>query len=132
MSKLIGPILVIAVLVGGIVYLTRPKKETLGQAAGTPAATTQTASGPQTVAIGEITADQAGQTVQIEGTIIKECPHSGCWAIIEDETGEIRIDTKKGAFALPLGREGSDIKVVGALEVKDNGDLEISATSAEL
>ena len=132
MSKLIGPILVIAVLVGGIVYLTRPKKETLGQATGTQVTTTQTASGPQTVAIGDITADKVGQTVQIEGTIAKECPHTGCWAVVEDETGEIRIDTKKGAFALPLGREGSKIKVVGDLEVKENGDLEISATSAEL
>jgi hypothetical protein len=74
----------------------------------------------------------AGRTVQIEGTIAEECPHTGCWAVIQDDTGRIRIDTNKGGFALPLNREGSKIRVVGTLEVKENGDLEISASSAEL
>jgi RecJ-like exonuclease len=102
----------------------RPEKQTLG---GSPASETL-----QTTNIGTLNQDMAGQTVQIEGTIAEECPHTGCWAVIQDDTGRIRIDTNKGGFALPLNREGSKIRVVGTLEVKENGDLEISASSAEL
>lgn len=51
-----------------------------------------------------------------EGPALQQCPHSGCWAVIDDGTGQIRIDTQKGGFALPLKREGSQIHVVGKLE----------------
>ena len=124
MNRLIAPILIVVAVAAGAWYVLRPQTQTLGSpTAGATLETTE---------IGGLKQDSAGQTVQIEGTIAKECPHTGCWAVVRDETGEIRIDTQEGGFALPLKREGSRIKVVGTLEVKENGDLEISATSAEL
>jgi len=125
MNRLIVPILIVAAVAAGAWYVLRPKAQTLGSQASVAEST-------QVVDIGTLTEEMVGQTVRIEGTIAKECPHTGCWAVVRDETGEIRIDTQKGGFALPLKREGSRIKVVGTLEVKENGDLEISATSAEL
>ena len=124
MNRLIVPILIAVAVAAGAWYVLRPQKQTLGSR---PAEGTL-----ETTDIGSLKQDAAGQTVQIEGTIAEECPHTGCWAIVQDGTGKIRIDTQKGGFALPLKREGSRIRVVGTLEVKENGDLEISATSAEL
>ena len=123
MKKLIGPLVVLGLIAAGVWYVVRPQPQTLG----TPPAA-EVAARP----IGELTTDDVGQTVRIEGTIAKECPHTGCWAYVEDDSGQIRIDTNKGGFSLPLKREGSRIVVTGTLEVKDNGDLELSATSARL
>ncbi|MBD3293319.1 MAG: hypothetical protein GF393_10375 [Armatimonadia bacterium] len=117
------PLIALVVIAGAAWYLTRPETETLGA---------PQASGVDAVSIGDISEEQVGQTVAIEGTIEQECPHSGCWAVIDDGTGQIRIDTQKGGFALPLNREGSPIRVVGELESTEGGDLQISAESAEL
>ena len=130
MKRLIGPILVVVALGVGAWYLLRPERETRGEVRPGPGAVADEAA--QTTLIGNLTAQQKGETVHIAGVITKECPHTGCWAYVKDDTGQIRIDTKKGGFALPLGREGARISVTGTLEVKQNGDLEISATSAQL
>lgn len=124
MNRLLVPIIVVVIVGAGAWYALRPQKQTFG---GLPAGEAL-----QTTDIGSLNQEMASQTVQIEGTIHEECPHTGCWAVIQDDTGKIRIDTNKGGFALPLNREGSKIRVVGTLEVKENGDLEISASSAEL
>jgi len=127
MNRLLGPIIMVVLLVVGVWYVMQPQKRPLGsQGAGQQVASTQTAP------IGSLSAEHEGQTVRIEGTIIKECPHSGCWAVVKDDTGEVRIDTNKGGFALPLNREGARITVVGDVELKLNGDLQINALSAEL
>ena len=123
MKKLIGPIVVVVLVGAGAFYLLRPQKETLG----TPPPGSTSVSD-----IGTLSAEQEGQMVRISGTIIKECPSAGCWAYIKDDTGEIRIETTAGGFALPLRREGSKIEVTGTVKVKDSGDLEIDAMSAEL
>lgn len=117
------PLIALVLVVGAAWYLTRPEVETFGAVE---------AAGVATVTIADLSAEQIGRTVAIEGTIEKECPHSGCWAVIDDGTGQMRIDTQKGGFALPLKREGSQIRVVGELESTDGGDLQISAESAEL
>lgn len=117
------PLIALVLIAGTAWYLARPQAESLGA---------EPAGDAQTVSIGDLSEAQVGQTVAIEGTIDQECPHSGCWAVIDDGTGQIRIDTQKGGFALPLKREGSQIRVVGELESTDGGDLQISAESAEL
>ena len=130
---IVAPVIVVALLAGGIWYLTRPQVESYGGASpeSTVAKTTAAATAAQ-VKIGEIGPNHIGHQVAIEGTIVKECPHTGCWAVIEDSSGQIRIDTNPGGFALPLRREGSNVRVVGKVIEKENGDLEIAAESAEL
>jgi uncharacterized protein YdeI (BOF family) len=135
MNKLFSIVAIAAVVGGGTWYVTRapqpqadccaaPGKMTQAAAASDP--------GPKTTPIGSLTAAQKDQKVQIEGTIAQECPHTGCWAVIKDDTGQIRIDTNDGGFTLPLRQDGHKIRVVGKLKVKVNGDLEISATAAEV
>ncbi len=121
-KPLVTPLIVAVLVVGAVWFLARKPAEQLGNTDG----------GAAVVAIGEINPELVGQTVAIEGTIEQECPHSGCWAVIKDATGSIRIDTQKGGFALPLHREGSHVRVVGAVVLTEGGDVEISAESAEL
>lgn len=131
MKKLIAPLVVVVALAAGVWYLARPKQETLGLKA-TPESSASTQPAPSLTPIGDLKAEQEGTEVAIEGVITKECPHTGCWANVKDETGEIRIDTNAGGFTLPLHREGSKVKVVGKVKVRENGDLQVDATSAEL
>jgi uncharacterized protein YdeI (BOF family) len=117
------PVIVIVLAVGAGIYLTRKPVEQFG--AGDTAQV-------QTIAIADISSNQVGKRVAIEGTIDQECPHSGCWAVIKDASGQIRIDTQAGGFALPLRREGSRIRIVGTVMLTEGGSVEISAESAEL
>lgn len=122
-KPLIVPLLVVILVVGLAWYLARPQGEVYGSK-GVEAVST--------VPIGELGEAHVGQRVAIEGTIKQECPHSGCWAVIADASGEVRIDTQQGGFALPLRREGSSVRIIGKVVEKENGDLEISAESAVL
>ncbi|MHB8997225.1 MAG: OB-fold nucleic acid binding domain-containing protein [Armatimonadota bacterium] len=125
MNKLVTPIIIVALLAAGIWYVARPQERASG---GATAAFTEQAVTP----IGQITKEQAGQDVTIEGTIEKECPSTGCWAIVKDDSGQIRIDTQAGGFTLPLRSEGSRIKVQGIVKLTASGDVQISAKAAEV
>ena len=129
---IVVPVVIVVLLAAMIWYLARPQEESYG---GSDVASPHHMQGsaPQVdiVDIADIEPSHIGQQVAIAGTITKECPHTGCWAIIEDATGQIRIDTKAGGFALPLRREGSKVQIVGQVIEKENGDLEIAAQSAE-
>ncbi len=133
---IVVPVVIVVLLAVMIWYIARPRVESYGGTSqeSTVVKATATESTESTVQlnIGEIGPDHVGHQVAIEGTIIKECPHTGCWAVIEDSSGQIRIDTKAGGFALPLRREGSKVRIVGKVIEKENGDLEIAADSAEL
>jgi RecJ-like exonuclease len=122
-KPLLVPLIVVVFVAGMVWYLARPQAEAYGQPGGESAGT---------VPIGELGHSHVGRRVAIEGTIKRECPSTGCWAVIEDDTGQVRIDTQEGGFALPLHREGSKVRVVGKVTEKGNGDVEISAESAEL
>ena len=143
---IVAPVIVVGLLAAGIWYLTRPQVESYGgvsakstAAAPTAAATTAavpTAALPTAAAaqvnIGDIEPSHVGRRVAFEGTIVSECPRTGCSAVVEDSSGQIRIDCKPGGFTLPLGREGSKVRVTGTVVQKELGNLEIAAESAEL
>jgi len=125
---IVVPTIIVGLLAAMIWYLARPQVESYG-------VTGVEATSAEAVAhldIGQIDQSHVGQRVAFGGTITKECPHTGCWAIVQDASGQIRIDTNDGGFALPLRREGSKVQVVGKVIQKENGDLEIAAESAEL
>jgi hypothetical protein len=60
-----------------------------------------------------------GKMVLIEGNIETECP-SGCWFILNDDTGSIYVDNLPNNFIIPQKR-GEDAKVYGEVTIK-NGD----------
>ena len=62
-----------------------------------------------------------GQTVVIEGIIETECP-SGCWFIVNDDTGSIYVDILPSNFVIPQKR-GEDAKVYGEVVIKDGDPM---------
>lgn len=43
--------------------------------------------------------------VTLRGTLVEKCPTAGCWFILKDPTGVIKVDTKAAGFVvtkLPL------------------------------
>ena len=62
-----------------------------------------------------------GKMVVIEGKIDTECP-SGCWFIVNDETGSIYVDILPSNFVIPQKR-GENAKVYGEVVIKDGNPM---------
>jgi uncharacterized protein YdeI (BOF family) len=46
-----------------------------------------------------------GTHVTLQGEMVEKCPISGCWFMLKDKTGVVRVDTKASGFvvaAVPL------------------------------
>jgi len=69
-----------------------------------------------------------GQTLRLEGTIVRECP-SGCWFFLEDETGTIYVDINPSGLSIPP-KVGKKVVVEGVPENK-NGRISIVGKGVE-
>ena len=69
-----------------------------------------------------------GQTLRLEGTIVRECP-SGCWFYLEDETGTIYVDINPSGLSIPP-KVGKKVVVEGVPENK-NGRISINGKGVE-
>ena len=69
-----------------------------------------------------------GQTVRLEGKIVRECP-SGCWFFLEDETGTIYVDINPSGLSIPP-KVGKKVVVEGVPENK-NGRISIIGKGVE-
>jgi len=69
-----------------------------------------------------------GQTLRLEGTIVRECP-SGCWFFLEDETGTIYVDINPSGLSIPP-KVGKKVAVEGVPENK-NGRISINGKGVE-
>jgi uncharacterized protein YdeI (BOF family) len=73
-----------------------------------------------------------GKEVTVEGQMTRECPSSGCWWYVKDQTGEIRVDSFGSNFSLPLHQEGKHVRSTGKIVKTDGGELQIAASGAEV
>ena len=64
-----------------------------------------------------------GKMVVIEGNIDTECP-SGCWFIVNDQTGTIYVDILPSNFVIPQ-KTGSKAKVYGKVTTRDGEPMMI-------
>ena len=69
-----------------------------------------------------------GQTLRLEGTIVRECP-SGCWFFLEDETGTIYVDINPSGLSIPP-KVGKKVVVEGVPE-NNNGRISIVGKGVE-
>jgi uncharacterized protein YdeI (BOF family) len=60
-----------------------------------------------------------GQTVRLEGKIVRECP-SGCWFFLEDQTGTIYVDINPSGLSIPP-KVGKKVVVEGVPTNKNGG-----------
>ena len=60
---------------------------------------------PVPVSVAQITNPAA--RITLRGSMIEKCPVAGCWFMLRDETGTIKVDTKNSGFVVvdvPLKR----------------------------
>ncbi len=72
---------------------------------------------------------QSGKTVQMQGTMIEKCPTAGCWFVLKDKTGTVRVDTKAAGFVVSELPLQTVVTVSGKVSSKDT--LELKATGLQ-
>ena len=128
MKKVIVGVAVVAIIVIGTWYVISGEGSRNSNSFGKSTGTTVTS-----IADIQKSPDKyLNQVVTIDGKITRECPKSGCWWYVQDKTGEMRVDSKRGGFTLPLRREGHKIRTTGIAVKTEGGELQIAASGAEL
>jgi hypothetical protein len=125
MKRIVISIVVILVVGLGIWYAFGGQKKAVEFGQGV---------GEKLVQIGDIQKNPdkyLNQIVTVEGELTKECPSSGCWWYLKDNSGEIRADSFGSGFALPLNQTGKWFRTTGKVIKTEGGELEISATGAK-
>ncbi len=64
-------------------------------------------------------------TVLIQGVMTEKCPVAGCWFMLRDSSGVIRVDTKAAGFTVTDVPVNSAVTVVGTM--KQDGEKVFSA-----
>ena len=52
------------------------------------------------VPISEISQTNLTAQIIVSGTMIEKCPVAGCWFMLRDKTGIVRVDTKQAGFVV--------------------------------
>ncbi len=62
----------------------------------------------------------AGQTVRVEGVIVRSCKMEGCWAELAEkkDAESVRVKMKDHAFFIPLQSAGAKARAEGVFMVK--------------
>src|SRR5688572_19962101 len=53
-----------------------------------------------TVTVKALAQSPKAQKVTVQGEMIEKCPVAGCWFILRDKTGTVRVDTKAAGFVV--------------------------------
>ena len=62
----------------------------------------------------------------VRGVMYEKCPAAGCWFMLRDKSGVIRIDTKAAGFTVTDVPLNAEMVVKGSL--KDSGERTLTAT----
>jgi uncharacterized protein YdeI (BOF family) len=68
---------------------------------------------PTTVA--RLASARADSAVTVRGTMIEKCPTAGCWFMLQDNTGRVRVDLKAAGFVVTDVPTGGAVSVSGRL-----------------
>lgn len=74
---------------------------------------------PVTVASVDKSAPES--SVVLRGVMTRKCPVAGCWFMLQDETGTIKIDTKNAGFVVVEVPLNSTLTVAGRVATNDTG-----------
>lgn len=62
----------------------------------------------------------------IKGVMYEKCPAAGCWFMLRDKSGVIRVDTKAAGFTVTDVPVNTEMTVKGS--VKENGERILAAS----
>jgi uncharacterized protein YdeI (BOF family) len=67
------------------------------------------------VAVQALAARTPHSPVVVEGEMIEKCPVAGCWFVLKDKTGVVRVDTKAAGFVVTEVPLHTRLTVAGTL-----------------
>lgn len=80
--------------------------------------------GGQIVAVNQL--KPASTPVTLHGTMIEKCPVAGCWFMLRDKTGVVKVDTKHSGFTVTNVPVNAEVTVAGT--VKEAGERVVVAS----
>ena len=69
---------------------------------------------------------KADEQVVVAGTMIEKCPTAGCWFMLKDGTGVVRVDTKAAGITVTDVPVNTAVTVTG--KVKGGSERLVAAT----
>ncbi len=82
------------------------------------------------IAVDLLSEDMLGQTVNITGEVIQQCPSSGCWLKLQVGDRETFVDLNSSPVRLSQNRVGQQVRITGEV-AKRGSDLTINAQQVE-
>jgi len=67
-----------------------------------------------------------GATMVVAGEMVEKCPAAGCWFVVRDGSGTIRVDTKNAGFVVTDVPLHARVTVAGRVKAAD-GEPQIDA-----
>ena len=71
----------------------------------------------------------AGSSIILSGTMTEKCPVSGCWFMLRDQTGTIKVDLKNSEFVVVEVPLKTEMIVAGRIGTNETGRF-LEATAA--
>ena len=71
--------------------------------------------GGTAVAVQALASRQPSTRIVVEGEMIEKCPVAGCWFMLKDKTGVVRVDTKSAGFVVTEVPLHAHLTVAGTL-----------------
>jgi len=99
----------------------------------TPTATAEkraTETDVPSLAAGSLQEEMVGQTVNIKGEVVEQCPASGCWLKLKAADGETFVDLIPSPVRLSENHVGQNARVTGEV-VRRGSELAIKAQQVE-
>ena len=68
-----------------------------------------------------------GTEATIQGVLVEKCPVAGCWFVLHDATGTVRVDTKSAGFVVVDVPLNSRLVVAGRW-VREGNETNLAAS----
>jgi uncharacterized protein YdeI (BOF family) len=66
---------------------------------------------------------RAGSVVTVQGEMVEKCPVAGCWFMLRDRSGTVRVDTKQAGFVVSEVPLHTQMTVRGTVTAGDEVSL---------
>lgn len=83
-----------------------------------------------TITLDLLSEDLVGQTVQITGKVVQQCPSSGCWFKLQAGERETFVDLNSSSVRLSQNRVGQQVRITGEV-AKRGSDLTLNGQQVE-
>lgn len=74
-------------------------------------------------------ASKVGSRATVEGEMVEKCPVAGCWFVLKDASGTVRVDSKSAGFVVVDVPLHSRVRVTGTV-MREGNSVELAAQGA--